>query len=238
MHDVCAACAWHNIHIHMYICMHMYKHAPRRAQVRFHDFEDDGGSGAKLEEWHALAKMRPLAPPAHKPKVEPDPRQASCPYPPSPQPPRSTFTPPAPAPALFAALRIRTAAALLARTGSPPPSCPQSRPHARPRHRRNARPLHRRARPRPRSRSLRRRRRRLLSCGSSLRATRSRCYTRTESGKPLPCNPMQSRLQPCLPRLRPPCLQAGRPRRDLRRKGLPPAARLRQGFLGGQEARG
>ena len=42
--------------------------------MRFHDFDTD--EGAKLEEWHALAKMRPLAPPAHKPKAEPDPRQA------------------------------------------------------------------------------------------------------------------------------------------------------------------
>ena len=44
--------------------------------MRFHDFEVEGGSGAKLEEWHALAKMRPLAPPAHKAKAEPEPRQA------------------------------------------------------------------------------------------------------------------------------------------------------------------
>ena len=46
--------------------------------MRFHDFEVEGGGGTKLEEWHSLAKMRPLAPPAHKPKPEADPRQAGA----------------------------------------------------------------------------------------------------------------------------------------------------------------
>ena len=46
--------------------------------MRFHDFEVEGGGGTKLEEWHSLAKMRPLAPPAHKPKPEAGPRQAGA----------------------------------------------------------------------------------------------------------------------------------------------------------------